>query len=118
MGSTSPAMIVGEGASCMSDLKELQDVLQEYIRPQHLPLAIKMAQSADDISLRLRHPAKDMGFQSAICQGISMARRYGWAVALTKDDLSCPLAKVVFGFEPEIPYYTEGFACAEMYTES
>jgi uncharacterized protein (DUF169 family) len=102
----------------MVDLQELQHVLQEYIRPQHLPLAIKMAKSADDLPPRLRRPAKDMGFQSAICQGISMARRYGWAMALTKDDLSCPLAKVVFGFEREIPYYTDGFACAEMYTEN
>jgi len=102
----------------MVDLKELSSALQEHIRPQHLPLAIKMAKTAAEIPPRMRHPAKDMGFQSAICQAISMARRYGWALALTKEDLSCPLAKVVFGFEPTIPYYTEGFACAEMYTET
>jgi uncharacterized protein (DUF169 family) len=102
----------------MSDLKELYDTLQEYVRPQHLPLAIKMAKTPEEVPPRLRHPAKDMGFQSAICQGISMARRYGWALALTREDLSCPLAKVVFGFEEEISYYTEGLACAEMYTEN
>jgi uncharacterized protein (DUF169 family) len=102
----------------MVDLQELQTVLQEHIRPQHLALAIKMAHSAEEVPPTLRHPAKDMGFQSAICQGISIARRYGWALALTKEDLSCPLAKVVFGFEQAIPYYTDGFACAEMYTES
>jgi len=102
----------------MLDLKELYNVLQEHLRPQHFPLAIKMAKTPKDIPPGLRHPGKDMGFQSAICQGISMSRRYGWALALTKEDLSCPLAKVVFGFEKEIPYYTEGFACAEMYTET
>jgi uncharacterized protein (DUF169 family) len=102
----------------MLDLQELHNVLQEYLRPQHFPMAVKMARSPEDIPPRMRHPSKDMGFQSAICQGMSMARRYGWALALTKEDLSCPLAKVVFGFEKEIPYYTEGFACAEMYTES
>ena len=102
----------------MVDLQELYGVLQEHIRPQHSALAIKMAKSADEVPPKLRHPAQDMGFQSAICQGISIARRYGWALALTREDLSCPLAKVVFGFEQEIPYYTDGFACAEMYTES
>lgn len=102
----------------MVDLKEFSDALQEYVRPQHLPLAIKMARTPEEVLPRLRHPAKDMGFQSAICQGISIARRYGWALALTREDLSCPLAKVVFGFEKEIPYYTQGFACAEMYTET
>jgi uncharacterized protein (DUF169 family) len=109
---------VSRGARHMVDLQELQAVLQEHIRPQHLALAIKMAQAAEEVPPTLRHPAKDMGFQSAICQGISIARRYGWALALTKEDLSCPLAKVVFGFEQAIPYYTEGLACAEMYTES
>ena len=94
----------------MLDLKGLDSVLQEHLRPQHLALAIKMARSPDEVPPKLRHPAKDMGFQSAICQGISIARRYGWALALTKEDLSCPLAKVVFGFERQIPYYTEGFA--------
>jgi uncharacterized protein (DUF169 family) len=102
----------------MTDLKELHTALQEHLRPQHLPLAIKMARMATEIPARMRYPAKDMGFQSAICQGISIARRYGWALALTREDLSCPLAKVVFGFEQEIPYYTAGFACADMYTES
>jgi uncharacterized protein (DUF169 family) len=102
----------------MADLKELYDALQEYVRPQQGPLAIKMAKTPEEVPPRLRHPAKDMGFQSAICQGISIARHYGWALALTKEDLSCPLAKVVFGFEKEIPYYTEGLACAEMYTEN
>jgi uncharacterized protein (DUF169 family) len=102
----------------MIDLKSLSDILQEHIRPQHWPLAIRMARSPDEVPPRLRHPAKDLGFQSAICQGISIARRYGWALALTREDLSCPLAKVVFGFEQQIPYYTQGFACAGMYTET
>ena len=61
----------------MVDLQELYGVLQEHIRPQHLALAIKMAKSPDEVPSKLRHPAKDMGFQSAICQGISIARRYG-----------------------------------------
>jgi len=107
-----------ERSDSMVDLKAFSDALQEYVRPQHLPLALKMARTPEEVPPRLRHPAKDMGFQSAICQGISIARRYGWALALTKEDLSCPLAKVVFGFEKEIPYYTQGFACAEMYTET
>jgi hypothetical protein len=41
----------------MIDLKALSDILQEHIHSQHLPLAIRMAKSADEVPPRLRHPA-------------------------------------------------------------
>ena len=45
-----------------------------------------------------------------------MARRYGWALAMGREDLSCPLAKEVFGFEESLDYFREGHACAGMFT--
>jgi uncharacterized protein (DUF169 family) len=47
-----------------------------------------------------------------------MARRYGWTVALTREDINCPLTKVAFGLENEPAYFTEGYCCAGMYSSS
>lgn len=90
--------------------------LQKHVRPASFPIAIKMLREGEPLPERVKRPAKDLGFQSAICQGFSIARRYGWPIAIGREDLSCPLAKVVFGFAPMLDYYQEGHACAGMYT--
>jgi len=51
----------------------------------------------------------------AICQAISIARRYGWTMAVGREDLSCPIAKAVFGFEERNEYYTSGKLADGMY---
>jgi uncharacterized protein (DUF169 family) len=33
-----------------------------------------------------------------ICQGVTMARNYGWTVGLTREDLNCVPAMITFGF--------------------
>jgi len=90
--------------------------LQKHVRPASFPIAIKMLKEGEPLPERVKRPAEDLGFQSAICQGFSIARRYGWPIAIGREDLSCPLAKVVFGFAPMLDYYREGHACAGMYT--
>jgi len=44
-----------------------------------------------------------------------MARRYGWTMALSGEDISCPIARAVFGFEERNEYYTSGTLAAGMY---
>jgi uncharacterized protein (DUF169 family) len=63
-------------------------------------------------------PALDPGEQIAICQGFSISRKYGWPLAIERDDISCPLAKAVWGFEPMLNYFMNGMTCAGMYTET
>lgn len=92
--------------------------LDKYVRPQTFPVAVKMYQDASAVPEKARRPTRDLGFQTAICQAISFARHYGWTMALEGDDLSCPLAKVVFGFAPLTDFYLDGHACAGMYTET
>ena len=47
-----------------------------------------------------------------------MARKYGWVLALGREDISCPLAKAAFGFEPLVEHFTSGCCCEGMYTET
>ncbi len=102
----------------MPDLKKFADALDEHVRPQSFPIAVRMVEEGEALPPKVKSPARDLGFQTAICQGFAIARRYGWAIAIGAEDLSCPLAKAVFGLAPRLNYYEEGWACAGLYTQT
>lgn len=99
-------------------LKNLDEALAKYVRPGSFPLAIRMLKEGDEPSERTRRPKKDMGHQVAVCQTFSIARRYGWQVAVGEDDINCPLALTAFGFKEELETYSCGEMCAGMFTET
>lgn len=98
------------------DVARFAAAIDQHIRPATFPVAIKMVRPGETLPPKVRRPASDLGFQTAICQGFALARRYGWAIAIGVDDLSCPLAKAVFGFAPLVDFFEAGHACAGMYT--
>jgi uncharacterized protein (DUF169 family) len=100
------------------DVGKLNRALVEHVRPDSFPLAVRMCKGDNELPERVKRPLKDLEFQSAICQGIAMARRYGWVLALGREDISCPLAKTAFGFEPLVEHFTSGCCCESMYTET
>jgi len=91
--------------------------IEQHVRPQTFPLGIRMLRAGEPLPDKVRRPA-EMGIKVAICQTFSIARRYGWALGVGRDDLSCPLAKTAFGFEPVLPYYAEGNLACGMYVET
>ena len=92
--------------------------IEFYIRPATFPLAVKMLAAADPVPEKAKRPFRDLKVQIAVCQAVSMARRYGWTFAVGREDINCVLTKTAFGFEPELPYYTEGNCACGMYTET
>jgi uncharacterized protein (DUF169 family) len=98
-------------------LAELDRTLSEFVRPQHFPLAVGFAAAGAEPE-RCKRPQRDLGIRVAICQSFALARRYGWTLAVGREDLSCPLAHVAFGYSPSLPFYEEGNLCVEMYTKS
>lgn len=102
----------------MADLKEVEQVLNTYVRPLTFPLAIRMLKSEDEIPDRTRRPFQQMNKKVAICQGIGMARKLGWAVAMGKEDIQCSLGAAPFGFFENIDFYNEGNLAAGMFTAS
>src|ERR687884_665020 len=99
-----------------TDLKQFDQELSQYVRPATYPLAIRMVEREEDFAPRVRRPRRDLDIQVTICQAIGMARRYGWHLGITPEDINCPLIFIPFGFAEEVPYSTEGHACAGVYT--
>ncbi len=100
------------------DLPSLAQQIEQHVRPSTFPVALRMIRPGEDLPEKVKRPHADLGFQIAICQGISMARRYGWSLAMGREDLNCPLTKIAFGFEKAPSFYTEGHLACDMYTGS
>jgi uncharacterized protein (DUF169 family) len=47
-----------------------------------------------------------------------MSRRYGWVLAIGREDNSCVLGAMALGLEKRLPHYTEGNLCLNLYTEN
>ena len=102
----------------MADLKEIEEALNTYVRPLTFPLAIKMLKSEREIPEKTRRPFQQTKKKVAICQGIGMARKLGWAVAMGKEDMQCSLGAAPFGFFKNLDFYNEGNLAAGMFTAS
>lgn len=92
--------------------------LNEYLRLSSFPVAVKFLKTWDEAPPRVRRPARDLGNRLTTCQAISMARRYGWTVALGREDSSCVLGAIALGLEKRLPSYADGNLCVGLYTES
>ena len=78
--------------------QEAADFIQNELRLKTFPLAIKFLKDKADFPGKTRQPSEVLGKRVAICQGVTMARRYGWTVGLTREDLICVPAMITFGF--------------------
>jgi len=102
----------------MSRQSDLTEALERYLRPATFTVGVKLQKPGETRPARAKSPKADLGIQVALCQTLAFARRFGWTLAVTEEDLNCPLALTAFGFKPEIEYYSAGCACAGMYTET
>jgi len=91
----------------MVDIKKTAEALNVFLRPQSHPLAIRMCEPREKLPEKARLPKRDLGISIAVCQGLAMARRYGWTVAVGKEDQACPHGHAVMGFVPR-EVYTNG----------
>ncbi|MHB8067246.1 MAG: DUF169 domain-containing protein [Desulfobaccales bacterium] len=84
----------------MSDasMKEVADQLRNYLRLKTFPVAAKFLKDKEAFPEKTRRPSVALGKRVAVCQGITMARTYGWTVGLAKEDVICVPAAIVFGF--------------------
>ena len=100
------------------DLKAFNNALTTHVRMESFPVAVRMVKPGEELPERVKRPLKDMNIRVATCQAISMARRYGWVIAVGEEDISCPLTAVVFGFRKTSDFYLRGQACQGLYTET
>lgn len=92
----------------MGNIKEMNkkrtEELNYYIRPQTFPVAVKMYESEEQLPKGVKRPGKDFGYRVSGCQGISLSRKYGWSVAMGKDDLFCA-GMIILGFVEAGDYF-------------
>ena len=85
------------------------------MRPDTFPLGIRMLKPGEPLPEGVKVPSQTMGEQWIVCQSIGVARRYGWAIAVGREDVICPLAAIAFGFHKPNSEYLNGFASLGMY---
>ncbi len=102
----------------MVDVKTADQALQQYIRPQTFPVAIRMLRPDEPIPEKAKRPARDFKKLSMNCQVIDMSRRYGWMIALTREDHICSLGITALGLDKPTHLYNSGTLCEGMYTET
>ncbi len=99
-------------------LKRLDDAISRHVRPDSYPVGIRMLKPGEPVPEGLRIPSQSMGENWIVCQSIGVARRYGWGIAVGKDDVICPLSAIAFGFRKPNDEYLSGFASKGMYCEN
>lgn len=88
--------------------------IRDDLRLKTFPVAAKFLKRGDAFPEKARRPAAAMGKRIAICQGVTMARNYGWTVGLAREDVICTPAAIAFGFsDAENPPES----LAELFTE-
>jgi uncharacterized protein (DUF169 family) len=97
------------------DAATLNGHLEKHLRVSTFPVGITSFAPGAPLPAKAKRPAKDLGIKVAICQSIAFARRYGWTLAFSGDDLACPIAKAAFGFADRNAYYTSGALADGMY---
>ncbi|MBM4272572.1 MAG: hypothetical protein FJ139_10545 [Deltaproteobacteria bacterium] len=86
---------------------QVNSSIEKYIRPLTLPVAVRISQDRS-IPENYRRPTRVFGYRINICQGVNMARRYGWTLGFLEDDMACPLSIPIFGFREDPDFVTRG----------
>lgn len=81
------------------DYKNASRKLKDALRLRTEPLGVSFLKDLADLP-KVRWPSKVFGKKVTICQGVTMARVYGWAVGLTREDVICVPGSLAFGFTP------------------
>jgi len=85
------------------EVKQFTETLNQYVRPQRSPLAFRRCQSEGDLPEGATMPLRDLGYQVTLCQAIGISSRYGWTLAVGKNDQLCVGGAVVMGALAELP---------------
>ncbi len=82
------------------DYRDAAHQLKDALRLRTEPLGVAFVDDLARLPEKTRRPSQVLGKKVTICQGVTMARVYGWPVGLSKDDLICIPGMLAFGFTP------------------
>jgi uncharacterized protein (DUF169 family) len=77
--------------------KEDAQFIYNNLRMKTFPVAVKFLKEGEAFPEKTRRPSSALGKRVTICQGVTMARNYGWMVGMTQEDVICVPAAIAFG---------------------
>ncbi|MDF1525111.1 MAG: DUF169 domain-containing protein [bacterium] len=78
-------------------LKNLNEAIHDNAKPATFPVAVRLAKKGEELHQRHSRPGADFGHPVAVCQGLNIARTFGWTLLFDSADHACPLASVAAG---------------------
>ncbi|MCJ7732129.1 DUF169 domain-containing protein [Candidatus Bathyarchaeota archaeon] len=92
----------------MNKFNELGHRMEEQLRLNTYPLAIKMLTNPDEVPEEAIRPLQHFGKCMSTCQTFALSRRYGETVAQLFEDMWCPEPVIGFGLAEPPEYFFEG----------
>jgi uncharacterized protein (DUF169 family) len=95
-------------------------MVSEYLRTATFPVAVKVYRKGESVppECRAKAPLKDFGHRLAVCQAVTMARKLGSVIQLSKKDQACPLAQVILGYAEEPDFIKDGSVVYPLYVSN
>ena len=92
----------------MNVYNEYGKSLENLIRPNSRPLAVRMLRTPDEVPEEALRPVRDFGKCMSTCQTFALSRRFGETVAQLFEDMWCPEPVIGFGLAEPPQYFYEG----------
>jgi len=92
----------------MTKYNEFGKRMEQQLRLNTYPLAIKMLETPEDIPPEAFRPLEKFGKCLSTCQAFALSRRFGETVAQLFEDMWCPEPVIGFGLAAPPEYFFEG----------
>jgi len=95
--------------------KRAAELFLKYLKLSTFPVALKMCTCKDELPVGTKIPRKKWGVDFRACQAAHVARRDGFTVAVSRDDMPCPTGLVALGFFKPTDLYWSGLCFVPPY---
>jgi uncharacterized protein (DUF169 family) len=102
----------------MSKFDSLLQALNTYLKLASPPVAVKMLRKGEETPVPAKFPLRDYKKRFVLCQAWMIAKRYEETLCLRNEDMRCTPSILAMGFQPPIPYFTEGHLCLNRYNKT
>jgi len=92
----------------MNEFNQYGEKLEEQLRLNTYPLAIKMLKKPEEIPEKAFRPVEQTGKCLSTCQAFALSRRFGETVAQLFEDMWCPEPVIGYGLAEPPEYFFEG----------
>jgi uncharacterized protein (DUF169 family) len=72
--------------------------LEKHFRPATAPVGVRLVNEGETPQpAKIKYPLEHVGNKLALCQGMTLARTFGWTMGFRSEDHACPLPRVFMG---------------------